>query len=344
MVLSKGLVAVTGASGYIGSWCVKVLVEKGYQARGTVRSLKNSEKVQHLIDMKEKIELFEADLLVEGSFDKCFTGCSAVLHVASPFQMNVKDPQKELIEPAVKGTLNVLEACKRTGVKRVILTSSCAAIVDGTASSNPDKYKDKVWTEKDWNTTSTLENGPYSLSKYLAEKAAWEFCEKNDIALTTICPNFVMGHPLSPRGDSTSINMILYLLKGAYINEGLPNFCFGIVHVLTVAEAHVLALGNKDAENERFLVGGQDGVTCLDFINYLRLDQYFTTRKMASKFASPVTYSPRYDNSKAVKVLGLTIRPPAIAVIKTGQFLLTNGMIELHDEEKDEDDNKLDIE
>jgi nucleoside-diphosphate-sugar epimerase len=342
MVLSKGLVAVTGASGYIGSWCVKSLVEKGYQARGTVRSLKNPEKVQHLIDMKEIVDLFEADLLVDGSFDECFAGCSAVFHVASPFQLQVEDPQKDLIDPALKGTLNVLESCRRVGVKRVILTSSCVAIVEDESLTNPEKYKDKVWTENDWNTTATLEKNPYSLSKVLAEKAAWEFCEKYEIILTTINPSFVMGPPLSPRGDSTSINMILSLLKGDFIEGGLPNFAYGIVHVRTVAEAHVLALGNKAAENERFLVGGQDAVTCLDFINYLRMDQYFTNRKMASKFAAPVVADPRYDNSKAVKTLGLKFRVPAIAVIKTGQFLLNHGLIKLHDEV--EDDEKLSIE
>jgi len=342
MVLSKGLVAVTGASGYIGSWCVSDLVAKGYQVRGTVRSLKNNEKVQHLKDITAPVQLFEADLLVDGSFDECFAGCSAVLHVASPFQMNVKDPQKDLIDPALKGTLNVLESCKRAGVKRVVLTSSCAAILEEDAATNPEKYKNKVWTEKDWNTTATLEKSAYCLSKCLAEKAAWEFCEKNNIVLTTICPNLVVGPPLSPRTDSTSINTILLLLKGAFIEEGLPNYSFGIVHVRTVAEAHVLALKKKAAENERFLVGGQDAVTLLDLIDYLRMDQYFTTRKMASKFAEPVIANPSFDNSKAVKILGLKFKVPAIGVIKTGQFLLKKGLIELHDE--DEDDKKLNIE
>jgi len=342
MVLSKGLVAVTGASGYIGSWCVKYLVENGYQARGTVRSLKNPAKVQHLKDMKEPVHLFEADLLVEGSFDACFAGCTAVFHVASPFQFQVEDAQKDLIDPAVKGTLNVLESCKRAGVKRVILTSSAVAIVDGTEAFNPEKFKDKVFSEKDWNTGSTLERDPYCLSKVLAEKAAWDFCERNGISLTTICPNFVMGPPLSPRLDSTSINMIALLMKGVFAKDGLPNFNYGIVDVRTIADAHVLALENERAQNERFFVGSRNAVTCLGLISYLKLDQRFADWNMGSHFSKPVISNPRLDNSKVVKVLGLVLRPPAIGVVETGNFLFENGLVERPAE--DEDDKKLSIE
>jgi len=342
MVLSKGLVAVTGASGYIGSWCVKYLVENNYQARGTVRSLKNPTKVQHLKDMKEPVHLFEADLLVECSFDECFTGCTAVFHVASPFQINVEDPQKDLIDPAVKGTLNVLESCKRVGVKRVILTSSTAAITDGTMYFNPEKFKGKVWTEKDWNTGSTIESDAYSLSKYLAEKEAWKFCEKNGISLTTICPNFVMGRPLSTRMDSTSINMIMGIMKGVFVKNGLPPYSFGLVDVRTVAEAHVLALENERAENERFLVGGRHAVNCLDMIGYLKLDQRFANWEMGSHFSAPALLKTEFDNSKAVKVLGLRFKPPAIGVMDIGNFLYDNGIVK--DPAVDEDDVKLSIE
>lgn len=342
MVLSKGLVAVTGASGYIGSWCVKYLVENGYQARGTVRSLQKAEKVQHLKDMKETVHLFEADLMVEGSFDACFAGCTAVFHVASPFQFQVDDPQKDLIDPAVKGTLNVLESCKRAGVKRVILTSSTVAIVDGTEPINPEKFKDKVFTEKDWNEGSTLERDPYSLSKVLAEKAAWDFCEKNGISLTTICPNFVMGPPLSTRMDSSSINMIAMLMNGVFAKVGLLNFNYGIVDVRTVAEAHVVALENERAENERFIVGSRNPVSCLGLVSYLRLDERFADWNMGSHCSSPVISNPRVDNSKALNVLGLVFRPPAIGVMELGKFLFENGLVKRP--AVDEDDQKLSIE
>lgn len=341
MVLSRGLVAVTGASGYLGSWCVKYLVQNGYQARGTVRSLKNPSKVQHLMDMKEPVELFEADLLEEGSFDACFSGCVAVLHVASPFQIQVDDAEKDLVEPAVKGTLNVLEACKRTGVKRVVLTSSCAAITCQTAFHKPEEFKDKVWSEKDWNEKSTLTDGPYRFSKYLAERTAWDFCEKNGITLTTICPNFIVGPPLSTRVDSLSVKLFLLFLKGVFVEEGLSNSAFGCVDVRTVAEAHILSLKTTGAENERFLIGGKVSRNHLDLINWLRLDQRFAALKMASHFAKPVVSCLHYDNSKAVKVLGLRFKPPVIAVLEAGDFFVEKGMIELSEEKVD---SKLDIE
>jgi len=340
MVLTKGLVAVTGASGYLGSWCIKYLVKNGYQARGTVRSLKNPAKVQHLMDMEEPVQLFEADLLKEGSFDACFKGCEAVLHVASPFQLNVDNPQKDLVEPAVKGTLNVLEACKKVGVKRVVLTSSCAAITCQTQMENPEAFKNKVWTEKDWNEKSTLEKGPYRLSKYLAEKSAWDFCEKNGITLTTICPNFIVGPPLSTRLDSVSVKLFMLFLKGAFVEEGLSNAAFGCVDVRTVAEAHVRSLETKKAENERFLVGGRVSRSHLDLINFLRLDERFAALKMASHFAKPVVCLPQYDNSKASNVLGLKFRPPVIGVLEVGNFLVEKGIVEL----PGNDDYKLNIE
>jgi len=342
MVLSKGLVAVTGASGYLGSWCVKYLAKNGYQVRGTVRSLRNPVKVQHLQDMKEVVHLFEADLYVDGSFDECFAGCSAVFHVASPNKSVVDDPQKDLIDPALKGTLNVLESCKKAGITRVVLTSSCFSIVETDIATEPEKYKDKIWTEKDWNTTCSLENSPLSLSKMLAEKAAWEFCEKNDIKLTTICPNFIMGPALSLRYDSASVKLIMGIMKGAFLKDGLPAFAEGVVDVRTVAEAHVLALGNKQAENERFLIGSVDSLTCLDFTNYLRLDQRLAAIKMTSQVAGLIKGYPVYDNSKAVKVLGLTFKPPAISIIELGNFLVDNGMVDLPAE--DEDEGKLSIE
>jgi len=333
MVLYKGLVAVTGASGYLGSWCVKYLAQNGYQVRGTVRSLKNTAKVQHLRDMQEPVVLFEADLLKEGSFDACFTGCSAVLHVASPFQLVVDDPQRDLVEPAVKGTLNVLEACKKAGVKHVVLTSSCAAITCQTAVENPEKFKDKVWSEKDWNSKSTLEKGAYRLSKYSAEKLAWEFCAKNGIILTTICPNFIVGPPLSSRLDSISVQLFWRFLNGEFVKEGLGNSAFGCVDVRTVAMAHILSLQIKGAENERFLVGGRVARSHLDLINFLRLDERFADLKMASHFAKPVISWPRYNNSKARKVLGLKFKPPAAAILEVGDFLVEKGLIMLPGED-----------
>lgn len=126
----KGRVCVTGASGFIASHVIEQLIKAGYQVNGTVRSLSNQERIQHLkSQFSGDLDLFEADLLQPGSFDKAFEGCSAVFHTASPFQLQVADPIKDLVEPAVHGTVNVLESVKKASISTVILTSSIAAVV-----------------------------------------------------------------------------------------------------------------------------------------------------------------------------------------------------------------------
>ncbi|KAL3152539.1 hypothetical protein ABBQ32_001567 [Trebouxia sp. C0010 RCD-2024] len=161
------VVAVTGVSGYIGSEVVKQLLEKGYTVRGTVRSKANTSKVQHLLKLSDalpgNLELFEADLLKAGDFDEVVCGADFVLHSASPFFTETNDPQKDLVDPAVNGTTNVLNAAGKAGIKRVVLTSSVAAVRSGKFTEPP--VNGKLYTEEDWNKTSTLQGEPYNLSK-----------------------------------------------------------------------------------------------------------------------------------------------------------------------------------
>jgi len=141
-------VCVTGASGFIAAHVVKQLLEKGYKVKGTVRNLKNRSKYSYLDNLPgagDRLELVEAELLKEGSFEEAVKGCAYVIHTASPYKIDVKNPQTDLVDPAVKGTLNVLRSCKNiSSVKRVVLTSSFAAISDETE-------KNKVLSEGDWN-------------------------------------------------------------------------------------------------------------------------------------------------------------------------------------------------
>lgn len=166
---AKPLVLVTGASGYIASHIVQQLLQAGYLVRGTVRDTTNEAKVKHLKDLEgsERLELVNADLLEDGSFDTAMQGVEYVMHTASPFLIgNIKNPEEQLIQPAVQGTENVLKSASQAkSVKRVVLTSSCAAIY----GFNNDKNSEDVLTEDDWNQTSDLKEGAYSLSKTLAE-------------------------------------------------------------------------------------------------------------------------------------------------------------------------------
>jgi len=166
-------VCVTGASGFVAAHVTRELLERGYRVRGTVRSLSTPGKYGFLTSLPgaaDRLELVSAELLAEGSYDSAVAGCELVIHTASPYVMNVKDPQRDLIDPAVNGTLNVLGSAKAAGVRRVVLTSSMAAISD-------EPVDGKVFTEDDWNEQSSLERNPYYFSKTVAERAAWKFVE-----------------------------------------------------------------------------------------------------------------------------------------------------------------------
>lgn len=200
-ITEQDLILVTGASGFIATHIVKLLLEKGYRVRGTVRSLKNEKKVAPLRNLapnsKFEIELVEADLMNEESWLKAVKGCTYVFHTASPVPLYVPKNEDEIVRPAVNGTLYVFKACVQEGVtvKRVVLTSSLAAIAG-------EKFIDGyTYSEKDWPKVETL--GPYCKSKMLAEKAAWDFVrerEKNGLPcfeLAVINPGLVMARKRS---------------------------------------------------------------------------------------------------------------------------------------------------
>ncbi|MEZ4251174.1 MAG: NAD-dependent epimerase/dehydratase family protein [Polyangiales bacterium] len=264
----SALYVVTGASGFIASHVVRELLQAGHRVRGTVRSLKRSESYAHLraLPGAERLELVEADLLDPAGWSAVVEGAEVVLHTASPYVLDAKDPQKDLVEPAVKGTENVLQACATSpSVRRVVVTSSMAAVTDEPES-------DRVLTEADWNEKSSLTRNPYYYSKTLAERAAWDFVkalseqtegratrgpvsspsgERTDEAVTkpgfdlvVINPFLVIGPSLSP-GVNTSNQVFVDLLGGTY--PGIMRFTWGFVDVRDVAIAHRLAATTPEA-------------------------------------------------------------------------------------------------
>ncbi len=240
-------VVVTGGAGYIASWVVKYLLEDGFTVRATVRSLGDERKLAHLKALAQanpgRLELFEADLLKPGSFDQAISGaggCSLVFHMASPFVLKVQDVDRDLIQPAVNGTRNVLEAATRAPtVKRVVLTSSVAAIMGDGADA--EGRPGRTLTEDDWNTTSNTEHQPYAYSKTLAEREAWRIAQgQKQWDLLVINPAFVLGPSLSNRADGESAKFMQSMLGGAY-RMGVPRLTFGVVDVRDVARAHLAA-------------------------------------------------------------------------------------------------------
>ncbi|EMY79553.1 3-beta hydroxysteroid dehydrogenase/isomerase family protein [Leptospira weilii serovar Ranarum str. ICFT] len=239
---------VTGGAGYIASWIVQYLLEDGISVRATVRNKSDSKKISHLLELSErypgKLELYEADLLKKDSFLNAIQdkgGVELILHTASPFFIDgIKDPGKELVEPAVFGTKNVLEAANASpSVKRIVLTSSVAAVMGDNvdALSVPNCR----FSEEHWNTTSSLKHQPYPYSKTLAEKEAWKIADAQvRWDLITINPSFVMGPSVSERADGTSMNFMLSMINGKFA-PGVPDMMIGFVDVRDVAKAHILA-------------------------------------------------------------------------------------------------------
>ncbi|XP_024187340.1 phenylacetaldehyde reductase [Rosa chinensis] len=249
----RKVVCVTGASGFIASWLVKLLLQRGYVVKATVRDPNNPKKTEHLLSLEgaeERLHLFKADLLEEGSFDLVVDGCEGVFHTASPVLFSsISDPQAELIDPAVKGTLNVLKSCvKFPTIKRVVLTSSMAAVVLNGTPLTSNVVVDETWFSdpllcqelKEW----------YFLSKTLAEEAAWKFAKENGIDMVTINPAYVMGPPLQPTLN-LSVEMVLDLKKDI---NGVAIANYTSTDVRDVASAHIQAFEVPSASGRYCLV------------------------------------------------------------------------------------------
>ncbi len=245
-------ILVTGANGYVASWIVKKLLDQGHTVNAAVRNPNDKAKHAHLLslseDSKGELKLFHSDLLEEGSFDEAIQGCELVYHTASPFTTDVKNPEKELIQPAVKGTQNVLNsALKASSVKRVVVTSSCAAMY--TDAIDTLNTPTGMLTESVWNETASIDYQPYNLSKTLAEKKAWEIAKsQNKFDLITINMSLVLGPPLNPKHATSESMNILKLLGNGDMKFGVPKMGVGLVDVRDVAEAHYLAGFNPKAE------------------------------------------------------------------------------------------------
>jgi nucleoside-diphosphate-sugar epimerase len=257
----KKPVLVTGATGYVAGWLVKKLLEDGLTVHAAVRNPDNKEKRKYLDEIAAnsngQIIYFKADLLEEGSYAEAIKNCELVFHTASPFTMDVKDPQKELIDPAKLGTRNVLEQANKTpSVKRVVLTSSCAAIYGD--NSDLKETPNGVFTEEIWNTSSSLKHQPYSYSKTVAEREAWRIVNEQDRwDLVVINPSLVLGPAINPTAvTSESFNIVKQFGNGS-MKAGAPDIGMGAVDVRDVAFAHYKAGFTPEASG-RYIVSGHN--------------------------------------------------------------------------------------
>ncbi len=344
-----GPVLVTGANGYVASWVVKRLLELGCHVRATVRDPADPARAGHLNAIAKglpgALSLHRADLLDPEGFDGAMEGCTTVLHTASPvIARGVEDPVRDLIEPAVNGTRNVIEAVDRCpSVRRVVLTSSVLAVY-GDAVDMARTAAGR-FDESHWNETSGERHQPYAYSKVRAERLAWEIAEGQDRwDLVVVNPGLVLGPALSPHTNSESVRLMRDL-GGGFFRLGAPLLEFGVVDVRDVADAHVLAATRPEASGRHIVVAetldlvGIAGVLRARFGDGYPLPRR-TLPKLPTVLLAPrrgleravvrrnVGYPLRFDNRRARDRLGLAFRPVADTIADHFQQLLDDGLVQ----------------
>ena len=338
------LILVTGGTGFIGAHCIIQLLQQGYKVRTTVRSLSREGEVRAMlkqggVDAGDAISFAQADLTSDAGWADAAAGCAYVLHVASPFPPSLPKHEDELIVPAHDGALRVLKASRDAGVKRVVLTSSFAAIGYG---QRPQKAP---FNETNWTDPNGEDVRPYVKSKTIAEKAAWDWVAKEGgaLELSVVNPVGVFGPVLGP-DYSTSILLVQRLMDGAM--PGCPRLYFGVVDVRDVADLHLRAMTNPAAKGERFLALSGDFMSILDIAKTLRARMGdaakrvpksqipdFVVRLAAMRDPAVAQIIPELGkykngtNEKARRVLGWQPRSREDAVVATAESMVQLGLL-----------------
>lgn len=337
-------VLVTGGSGFIGSHCILQLLAAGYRVRTTVRDLKREAGVRTMLqeggaEPGDRLSFFAADLTNDSGWAEAVAGCEYVLHVASPLPPGLPKHEDDLIVPAREGTLRVLRAARAAGVRRVVLTSSFAAIGYGYPQ------RDTPFNESDWSNLSGTDMTAYAKSKTLAERAAWDFIarEGEPMELASVNPVGVFGPVLGP-DYSTSILMVQRLMDGAV--PGLPKLYFGVVDVRDVADLHLRAMTHPAAKGERFLAVAGNFMSMLEIARVLKSGMGAAARRVptrelpnwlvrlaalrdpAVKLILPeLGKRKNATNEKAIRVLGWAPRFNGEALLATAESLVQFGLL-----------------
>ncbi len=335
-------VLVTGGSGFIASHAILQLLAAGHRVRTTVRSLKREGAVRAMLTAggadAAGVTFIAADLESDAGWREAVVGCEYVLHVASPFPASAPKNEDDLIVPARDGTLRVLRASRDAGVRRVVLTSSFAAIGYG------HEPRTAPFDETDW-TVPGAGVAPYVKSKTVAERAAWDFMaeEGGDLELSVVNPVAVFGPVLGP-DYSTSILLLKRLLAGSM--PGCPRLYFGVVDVRDVADLHLRAMTNPAANGERFLAVAGNSMSILEMARVLKdrmgaVAARVPTRQLPdwlvriAGFWDPTVRQivpelgkvKNASNAKARSMLGWAPRSNEEAILAAGESLTRLGLL-----------------
>jgi nucleoside-diphosphate-sugar epimerase len=337
-------VLVTGGSGFIGSHSILQLLDAGHQVRTTVRTLERESDVRTMVrqggtEAGGRLSFVVADLTRDAGWTEAVSGCEFVLHVASPFPANLPKHEDELIVPAREGALRVLRAARDAGVKRVVMTSSFAAVGYGQGA------RSAPFDETDWTNPNADDVTPYVKSKTLAERAAWDFVarEGRGLELSVVNPVAVFGPVLGP-DYATSILLVQRMMDGAL--PGLPRMCFGAVDVRDVVDLHLRAMTNPAAKGERFLAVAGDFLWIAEIARVLKdrmgaaakrvptrqlpnwVVRLAALRDSAVKQVLPeLGKAKNATSAKAKRVLGWAPRSREDAIAATAESLMRLGLL-----------------
>jgi nucleoside-diphosphate-sugar epimerase len=337
-------VLVTGGSGFVAGYCILGLLAAGHQVRTTVRSVRREADVRqslkvNVTETADGLSFAAVDLRRDEGWSQAIAGCEYVLHVASPFPPTVPRREEELIAPARDGTLRVLRAARDAGVRRVVLTSSFAAVGYG----HPPR--DGPFDETDWTDLGSGEVTAYVKSKTLAERAAWAFIDREGggLELAVVNPVAVLG-PVLGADYATSILLVQKLLAGAV--PGCPQLQFGVVDVRDVAALHLLAMTHPAAAGQRFLAVADDFLSMVDIARMLKRRFGTQARRVPTRQLPnwAVRVAALFDpavrqilpelgrkknatSGKARRLLGWVPRSAEDAVVATAESLLRLGLV-----------------
>ncbi len=337
-------VLVTGGSGFVGSHVILQLLAAGHSVRTTIRDLAREPDVRAMLavggaDPGERLEFVAANLGADAGWAEAVAGCDYVQHVASPFPPAEPKHADELIRPAVDGTLRVLRAARTAGVKRVVVTSSFAAVAYG------HKPRRTPFTEADWTNVGGADVQPYIKSKTLAERAAWDYVagEGQGMELTVVNPTAVFG-PVLGADYSTSITLLQRLLDGSM--PGAPRLYFGVVDVRDCADLHLRAMTDPAAAGERFIAISDGAMSIHEIALVLRANlgvaaarvtkrqvpdwvvRLFALRDPAARNFLPSLGRKRdASNAKARTLLGWNPRSSEEAILASARSLIDLGLV-----------------
>ena len=336
-------VLVTGASGYIASRVVLDLLDAGYRVRGTIRSSEAGTGLLQALaphtDQLDRLELFQTDLTADAGWDEAVQGCDYVQHIASPFPLENPVEEAELIRPAVEGTRRVLAAAARHGVRRVVLTSSVAAVFHG------QNGRTEPFSESDW-TIVNEHIDAYAKSKTLAEQVAWEFMESlpadHPMEMAVINPGYVIG-PVFDSREKTSAELLKTYMEGRV--PGVSRIKFNLVDVRDVSKAHLAAMTSPEAAGKRFLcvAGGIWLPEIADILSTrfeplgyriptMRFPEWFVrlyalVDSNARRVSDELNKEIRFDTTRIREILGWEPRPLETSILEMGESMIEHGVV-----------------